>query len=186
MNSRLLGTVCIVGTLALMVEGFRRTGSGPGSIDTLSSLAYVVWSIGGICAIIGLIKLHALGSNTVMRALAFLPIIGFVVFILMDGLKVSGMLAQGQVYNSAIGIGWIILLAGMLIVGILVIAAKNWRGWQRFVPLLAAVLMPTGLGFGSAIGSLLVGALIAHMGWLLLGFIIATRDSTSMEPQLSV
>jgi hypothetical protein len=74
----------------------------------------------------------------------------------------------------------------MLIVGILVIAAKNWRGWQRFVPLLAAVLMPTGLGFGSAIGSLLVGALIAHMGWLLLGFIIATRDSTSMEPQLSV
>ena len=105
MSTRLLGTVCIVGTLALMLEGFRRTGSGPQNIDTLSSLAYVVWSIGGMCAIIGLIKLNALGSNTVMRALAVLPMIGFVVFILMDGLKVSGMLTQGPGYNSAVGIG---------------------------------------------------------------------------------
>lgn len=184
MNTRFLGTLCIAGTLAILIDGFRLTALGLENLDRVSSLAYMLWSIGGICAIVGLIKLNALGSNTVMRALAFLPIIGFVIFILMDGFKASGMLTQDSVYNSLVGIGWIVLLAGMLVVGILVIAAKAWRGWQRFIPLLTPILVPVGFGIGDAIGSRLLGVIIVHMGWLLLGFIIATTESASTQPQV--
>ena len=76
MNTRLLGTLCIVGSFAVLVDGFRLTVLGLENLDRVSSLAYMLWSIGGICAIVGLIKLNALGSNTVMRALAFLAHVG--------------------------------------------------------------------------------------------------------------
>ena len=102
----------------------------------------------------------------------------------MDGFKASGILTQDSVYNSLVGIGWIVLLAGMLVVGILVIAAKTWRGWQRFIPLLTPILVPVGFGIGDAIGNRLLGVIIVHMGWLLLGFIIATTESASTQPQV--
>ncbi|HLB47210.1 MAG TPA: hypothetical protein VJL59_09285 [Anaerolineales bacterium] len=171
MNTRWLGTIFIVGTLVLMLNGFRPYNPG----DTLGIIANLAWGIGGFCGIAGLIRLNALGSNTVARALGFLPMFGFAFFVLSEALHLGDFITPGTpIYFGLASIAWLAMLAGMLVVGILTIAAKTWRGWRRFVPLLAIVLYPIGYGIGSAIGSDAIGGVLASAFWVLLGYVIAT------------
>jgi hypothetical protein len=75
-------------------------------------------------------------------------------------------------------IGWLAMLAGMVLVGIITIAAKTWRGWRRFVPLLTIIIALVSMGIGQIIGTGL-GAAISFSGFLLLGYVIATTEPTS-------
>ncbi|MDQ4078354.1 MAG: hypothetical protein M3220_19170 [Chloroflexota bacterium] len=182
MNTRLLGTVFIIATLVVIADGLR---SG-GELDRLSALAYSIWGIGGVCAIVGLIKLNALGSNTVARALGLLPLIGFAAFTVGDGLRLAGFItAEDSLFFVLAGLAWISMLAGMLLVGILTIAAKTWRGWRRFVPLLTIVLAFAGMGLGSFVGED-IGAAIGYSAFLLLGYVIATAEQPAALPQSAV
>ena len=73
------------------------------------------------------------------------------------------------------------MLAGMLIVGILTIAAKTWKGWRRFVPLLAIVILPIAFGLDAAMGSQRFASALVAVPWVLLGYVIATAATTSIE-----
>ena len=70
--------------------------------------------------------------------------------------------------------GWVVQMAGMLLVGILTIAARRWRGWRRFVPLLTIVLVPISFALGQAIDDLSWAAAIIYLAWILLGYAVAT------------
>ena len=181
MHTRVLGTVCIVGTLAILVDGFRTTGASAGQYgDSFTSLAYALWGIGGICGLAGLIKLNALGTKAMARALGFIPMIGFAAFVLGDGLRTAGLLtADAPVYLGITAIGWLTMLTGMLVVGILTIAAKSWRGWRRFVPLLTMVMLPIALGIGALSGNQALVVACFSVGWVLLGIIVATAEAPS-------
>ena len=189
MNTRLLGTVCIVGALAVLVDSFRPTGMGAPEVqfgDRFTALAYVLFGIGGICGIAGLIKLNALGMKATARAMGFLPMIGFAAFILGDGLRAAGLTtADSPITGVFAAIGWITMLAGMLVVGILTIAAKSWRGWRRFVPLLTIVIMPISLGIGALSGNETIAGVLLFASWMLLGFVVATAEPTSTLRQVA-
>jgi hypothetical protein len=189
MNTRLLGTICIVGTLAVLVEAFRLSGMESSEAqfgDRFTALAYALWGIGGIGGIAGLIKLNALGTKATARAMGFLPMIGFAMFVLVDGLRAVGVIpVDAPIIGPLAGIAWITMLAGMLIVGILTIAAKSWHGWRRFVPLLTIVMMPIAFGIGALTGiSALAGALF-YASWVLLGFVVATAEPASTLRQVA-
>src|SRR5438105_4143157 len=93
MNTRWLGILFIVSTLLLILSGFRTTALG--SDDNIANLAQMLWGIGGVCCIIGLIRLNALGPNALARALGFLPLIGFAGFILAGMLTLAGFVTSG-------------------------------------------------------------------------------------------
>lgn len=183
MNTRLLGTVCMVGALAVIVDGVRLTLTGTPSAqfgDRLTGLAFVLYGIGGICGIVGLLKLNALGMKVTARAMGFLPMIGFAAFILGDGLRAADLTtADAPITNVLTSVAWITLLTGMLVVGILTIAAKSWRGWRRFVPLLTVMIIPIGLGIGTLSDIPLIAALIYFASWVLFGGVVATAEPTS-------
>jgi len=183
MNTRLLGTLCIAAALIALGDGFRDTGLDSSAApfgDRFTALAYALWGIGGICGIAGLIKLDALGTKAPARAMGFLPMIGFAAFVLAGGLVAAGLLAlDDAVYSTLAAIGWVMMLAGMLIVGILTIAAKFWRGWRRFVPLLTIVMMPIGFGIGALIGNAAIGGALFYASWILLGSVVATAEPAS-------
>ncbi len=187
MNTRVLGAVCIVGTLAVLVDGFRPTGASAGQFgDSFTSLAYALWGMGGICGLAGLIKLNALGTKAMARALGFVPMIGFAAFVLGDGLRTAGLLtADAPVYLMLTAIGWLTMLAGMLVVGILTIAAKSWRGWRRFVPLLTIVMLPIGFGIGALSGNQALVVAGFCVGWVLLGAVVATAESPAPLRQVA-
>ena len=182
MNTRLLGTICILGALAVLADGFRPTGMGATEAqfgDRFTALAYAIFGLGGICGIAGLIQLNALGPKTTARAMGFLPMIGFAAFVLGDGLRAAGLLtADTPVLGVFAAIGWIAMLAGMLVVGILTIAAKSWHGWRRFVPLLTIVMLPVGFGIAALSGSGTIGGVLFFASWVLLGGVVATAEST--------
>jgi len=162
----------IIGVLLIFTDAVT---NGPALGDTATEITYMLFGIGGMCGITGLIKLNALGTNTVARALGFVPLIGFAAFALGSALTLGGLVASGDtLYTVLASIGWIMMLVGMLIVGIMTIAAKNWQGWRRFIPLLAIVLAPVGLGIGSLVGSQNLGGALAFSGFLLLGIVVAT------------
>lgn len=187
MNTRILGTIFVIGTLVVFLNGFRIWGTHSPDQDTLSSLTYLVWGISGIFGIFGLIRLNALGSNAVARAFGFLPIIGFASMVVGESLYLLGLVnGEDPLYSMLSAMGWIGILVGMLVVGILTIAARTWSGWRRFVPLLAVVMVPVAFGIGQALGSLDMGALLFYSGWLLLGLVIATAEpSREMQPGLA-
>jgi hypothetical protein len=135
-----------------------------------------------VCGVIGLIRQNALGTNAIARAVGLLPLLGFLAFILGDGLKASGLIkVDDSLYLLLSGFAWIAMLAGMLIVGILTIAAKTWRGWRRFVPLIAVIMFPIALGIGQTVNSLNIGAFLGDAPWMLLGYVIATTESAPMQ-----
>jgi hypothetical protein len=177
MNSRFLGIAMIIGVLLIFADSLT---NGPVQGVTSTELTYMLFGIGGMCGIVGLIKLNALGQNTVARALGFVPLIGFAAFILGSALTLGGLIAPSDtLYNILASVGWIMMLVGMLIVGIMTIAAKEWHGWRRFVPLLAIVLAPVGLGIGALTGSQNLGGALAFGGFLLLGIVVATFEPVS-------
>ncbi len=183
MNTRLLGTICSIGALAVLLDGFRVAGMGSSEAqfgDRFTALAYALWGIGGICGIAGLIKLNALGTKATARAMGFLPMIGFAVFVLVDGLRAVGLIsADAPIIRPLAGIGWLTMLAGMLVVGILTIAAKSWRGWRRFMPLLTIVMMPISFGIGALMGITALAGSLFFAAWMLLGVVVATAESAS-------
>ena len=172
MNTRFLGIICIVGSVIAVLDAFRVSALGK-NYDDVTLITISLWCIGGIAALVGMIQLNAVGSNTVVRALTFLPIIGFVLLILGGVLQLAGAITPE---NTIFSIGWLALYSGMVLVGILTIAAKVWRGWRRFVPLLTVVLMPVGFSIGYAVGSLSLGAASIYAVWALLGYVIATAE----------
>ena len=172
MNNRFLGIAMIIGVLLIFADSLT---NGPALGEASTELTYMLFGIGGMCGVAGLIQLNALGTNTVARALGFVPLIGFAAFVLGSALTLGGLITPGDtLYNILASIGWIMMLVGMLIVGIMTIAAKNWQGWRRFAPLLAIVLAPVGLGLGALTGSQNLGGALAFSGFLLLGIVIAT------------
>jgi hypothetical protein len=174
MSTRLLGTLCIIGSVIVLLDALRQSASGTNGFDTIALLANSAWAIGGIAVLVGMIQLNAVGPNTVVRALAFVPIIGFVLLILANIIQLAGMVTTEN--NTLAGIGWLAQMAGMVLVGILTIAAKTWSGWQRFIPLLTVVIAPVSFGIGSAIGNLTLGTVIVWVFWMLLGYIVATAE----------
>jgi hypothetical protein len=179
MNTRFLGIICIVGSVIAVLDAFRLSALGK-NFDNITPITLSLWYIGGIAALVGMIQLNAVGSNTVVRALTFLPIIGFVMLLLGSVLQLAGAITAE---NNIFSIGWLVLYSGMVLVGILTIAAKVWRGWRRFVPLLPVVLMPVGFSIGYAVGSLSLGVAFIYAGWALVGYVIATAEPAPVLTQ---
>jgi hypothetical protein len=179
MNTRWLGILLVISSLIVMLNNFRTAAIGVKPYtDTLGNVAYLLWGIGGVCGVIGLIRQNALGTNAIARAVGLLPLLGFVAFIVSSGLEVVGFFRlDDPLYMTLSGLAWMAVLAGMLVVGILTIAARTWRGWQRFVPLVAVVMFPVALGIAQTVGSLYIGAFFGYAPWMLLGYVIATAET---------
>lgn len=184
MNTRSLGMICMVGSAVILLDALRMfvLGMETNDFDTINLVTGSIWAIGAIAGLIGLIRLNVLGANPVVRALGFIPIIGFTLLILANIFQLAGLYTTDN--NTWAGIGWLVEMAGMVLVGILVVAAKVWRGWQRFVPLLAVVCAPLAFALGSLIHSASLAIIPFYGLWVLLGYLVATANSEELQKKM--
>lgn len=166
MNPRLLGVICIIGSLVAFADGVRKivigtTHEGPFTDpDALSYLlSTFIWYISILCGMLGLIALRATGANPIFRLLSWLPVVG------SAGAAVGGLVGLAGVpvsENVPLRIGGDLYMAGLLVVAILVLAARVWRGWRAFTPLLNIIAIPLGGLVYVAIGGLDGGWLVTN------------------------
>ena len=180
MNTRFLGIVCILGSIIWVVDNIRWVVLGLTEFDMVSTSVNMIWAIGAICAIVAMIRLNVVGENPIARALACVPIIGFVALILGDLMLLSGFVTADA--NPLIGIGWLFQPAGMVIVGILTIAAKTWQGWRRFVPLFCTISIPVGFALSAmAGGNAALAVPLVAVTWVLLGCAVVTAEPVAVQ-----
>ena len=129
MNNRSLGIICIIGSVIWVLDNVRWVVLGLKEFDTISTGVNMIWAISAICAVVAIIRLSAVGTSPIVRGLACVPIIGFVASILGDIMLLAGFSTASA--NPLIGIGWLFQPAGMVLVGVLVIAARSWQGWRN-------------------------------------------------------
>lgn len=179
MNNRFLGIICIIGSVIWALDNIRWVVLGLTEFDMISVGVNIIWAVGGICAIVAMIRLNVFGGNPIVRALACVPIIGFVALILGGLMLLAGV--DTATANTPIGIGWLFQPAGMLLVGILTIAAKTWQGWRRFVPLLCTVIIPVGFALGALAGNTALAVPLIAVTWVLLGYAIVSAEPVAVQ-----
>ncbi len=179
MNHRSLGIICIIGSVIWVVDNIRWVVLGLTEFDAIATSVNMIWAIGGICALVAMIRLNVVGKNPIARALACVPIIGFVALILGGIMLLAGF--DSATSNIPIGIGWLFQAAGMVIVGILTIAAKTWQGWRRFVPVFCIVSIPVGFALGAMAGNTALAVPLVAVTWVLLGYAVTTAEPAAVQ-----
>jgi hypothetical protein len=147
-NSRLLGTLCVVGSAICMANAVRLVVTGhldiPGFRDlggNLSIGAGLLWVLGLMCAYLGLIALRASGDRLLFRWLAWLPVVGSAASALGYVLVVAGVPTRQNVPGIA---GQLVSFVGVLVVAVMVLVARRWKGWRGFTPLIVVIAIPVG------------------------------------------
>ena len=174
-NNRLLGTVCMLGGAVAVMDSLRWWVLGLTDPDTLTGIGFIVWAIGSIAGLLGLIALNVVGASPVARALAMLPVLGFALLAATSVLQLAGFIGAD---NPIFGVGWLLIYGGMVLVAILTLAAKTWLDWRRFAPLLTVVAAPIGFGLGALVGNLGLGVGLIYLFWVLLGHAVRTAQPT--------
>lgn len=177
MSTRFLGILCIAGNVIAVAAAWVQLVVGAGS-QPGDDIFGLLWGLGVLAGLVGLIQGDAVGSNPVVRAVAFLPIIAVVMAI---GIGIAVRFGAAT-YDSILGtfgyFGW---LAGMVLLSILTIAAKTWQGWRRFAPLFVLVMaffVQPGINTAGGLTpiSLALGYTVGLASWALLGYVVATAE----------
>jgi hypothetical protein len=181
MNARLLGTLCIIGSIIGVANSLRLVmlgqplTDGIQTLDTLTAMTMVVGAIAGLCGLLGFIALRATGNNPIFRLLTYLPGISYLAAIvgglgLLTGLLTSSSDSPITVVIS--GLSDILNPVAWLVVAILTFAAKSWQGWRKFVPLALFLTFPLGIAVSISTGLFGTYDVIYYAATALLGYAV--------------
>lgn len=175
-STHTLGLIAMVGAPAMLLEaarhGFQKTMNE--DTDVLGALLYAAFSVGWLCAMIGLRRLRATGRGPVGRVIATLPVVTISLAVmqsLMDILRVSTANPLYVVTDLA----WPLSMLLTFVVSVAALFARELPGLARLVPLLCGISLPLTIVVMGVTGQDLpmwVFGWHTAVGWALLGFIL--------------
>jgi len=172
MNIRVLGVLCLIGNAIWVLDSIRWFFRGFGW-DTLDMLVSIIYAIGSICGILGLIALKATGPHPILRLLSYLPILGFL-------FSIAVTFGNNQDVVSQL-IAFFIQAGGMALVAILTLFTKAWVGWRKLTPLVVVLAWPIGWAVQSPLGNPPgLANLIMAAAWVLLGYAILSSPPATL------
>jgi hypothetical protein len=176
MNTRSLGIFATIGGLALLVIEVRHLITGVelsgATIDRMDSLLYAAWAFGLAGASWAMYSLCATGNKTWMRLVAFVPLLGSVALLIGSVLEVLGLVTPKT--DLVAGLGWIMILLGMLLAGIFALIARTWAGWRKVMPIVCFLSTIVGLALSSVVGNGIT--VLVALSYLLLGVAVFTTS----------
>ncbi len=132
---RTAGVLCVAGAVGWLV-----TGSVSSVVGQLGGTAFVVWEVAWILVqsllLVGVVGLALSGAASgwfggIALGIALLGRADFV------AAEVHSLIIGEE--SFLLPVGALVTAVGMTLVGVAVLRAKRWSGWQRFAPLLAGV-----------------------------------------------
>lgn len=180
MNNKTLGTLTILlsPTLALASLASKSNGQWDTKTSAFLGLAFLV---GWICAALGLRRARATGYGRVAQGVFALQL---VLLTLAACQQVMDLLPgpHNPTFYQIADLSWPASMVCMLVVGSLVLQARVWTDWRRWVPILCGITLPiffllVALGYRKA-GADMFEA-YSFVMWALLG--LAVRQSPEVE-----
>jgi hypothetical protein len=187
-NARWLGTFCIIGSAIGVADSVRRVVLGQPltvgiqSLDAATAMVLGIAAIGGLCGLLGLIALRVTGNHSIFRLLTYLPGISYVAALLASLGLLTGALTSDANNPTMVLLGVLVEPVGpaaWLVVAILTIAAKRWRGWRRMVPLMIVLAFPAGIIASLSTGLVGTFGLINYAAALLLGYAVQSSEAAA-------
>lgn len=179
MNPRILGTICVIGGAAYLIQGLRFAVLGSYVPDLLGVVLSGIWALGAICGVLGMIALRATGTNRVVRIISYLPIAGFLLILASNLYWVMNPDVQ---FNPLGVFGFLGVLVGLLLNGFFTLRANVWSGWKKAVPFLPAIMPFLGMAIGSLTGVEGVNVSLVALSWVLLGYTVTISPESALVP----
>jgi hypothetical protein len=177
-TNKLLGAVAMLSAPFLTLQ-MLISGEGTVTHTSLEGLFDLIYMLGWMCSIIGLMRLQAAGAQ---KSGTLLLSIQLVLLSIANVWNIWVMVAPA--YNPplfhVLDLFWPLSNAFMLVIGIVIAVRGVLTGWRRYVVLFTGCWLPVALGFVYLAGrtnvSLHIGGLYSVLAWSLLGWMIFITD----------
>jgi hypothetical protein len=185
MNNRTLGTIAMICSPALFIEGLL-TLENPNHI--IVGIASAVFMLGWICTNLAMQQMQAAGTGNGGRWILRVQLVGLVLAMLFGVIEAAALLPEDNLIFVITDMAWPLSMVFMIVVGIAVIRANRWAGWQRFSPILCAAWLPIALliGMGAesnpalANASMLVGFGWTFVFWFILALVVRSNATLAL------
>jgi hypothetical protein len=189
MNNRTLGTIAMICSPALFIEGvltFNQETPDP----VIVGIASFFFMAGWICTNLAMQQMQSAGTGNGGRWILRVQLVGLVLAMLFGLIEATALLPDDNPIFIATDMAWPLSMVFMIVVGIAVIRAKRWSGWQRFAPILCAAWLPIailiGLGASSNPAMETVSGLVGFgwtaVFWFLLALVVRS-NATLATPE---
>ena len=181
MSYKLLGILALFGAPWLFI-GTTMEQRMPHLSDSWFTGVWGILFIGGwMCAAVALKRFHATGHTTFGKILITSLLISLSIANISNVIQIV-VERDKPSYFMYFDVFWPLSNVIMLIVGIMVIVARRYQGWKRYIPLVTGLWLPVAL-LSSFIDkgavSFLFASLYSAVAWTLLAVVILTSRDES-------
>lgn len=172
-NTRLLGLLGMIFSPGLMALNLNSLAEPQSGLARLGVFLGLLFTIGWFSNVLGLLRLEATGKRLPGKILLGVELFGITLAAIFQIFEFTGF-GEGTVFYTITDIAWPLSMLTLLIIGITVAIVGGLRGAARFVPVIGPLWLPITMALMavSTEASLLVGSLVATIGWFLTGYVI--------------
>jgi hypothetical protein len=178
-NTHLLGTLGMIASPMLFMEGMLYAfGYGDSPNARFIPLLGIIYLAGWACSLAGMRQLRATGHGTLPRVIFILQLLGLFLAFLFNVQEMTGANPDSAFFRIT-DLAWPASHVFMLVVGLLVLKAKVWRGWRSVVPFLCGLALPAFFAASAVVGRGVAGFLFGILtaaAFMLLGYAVRTSS----------
>ena len=186
MNNRLLGTIALICSPALFIEGITLQNEN----HIVIGIASMVFMAGWACSNIAMQRMQAIGTGLAAKIVLRVQLFGILMAFLFGFLEATKLVSEDNLFFIITDMCWPLSMVFMIVVGSMAIRAKRWAGWQRFVPLFCAAWLPVAMIIGMvAAGNPNVEMISGNIGfawtfvaWGLLALVVRSNATLAGVP----
>lgn len=172
---RILGTLGIIGSPFLCLS-FASNGFQAGDSGKLGAALGLVFTMGWLANIAGLLALGAAGRRLLARILLGIQMVTVTFASIFQIFEFVSPGNSSALYTIT-DISWPLSMLLLFITSITVAVVGIFRGWPRFAPLVAGLWLPLGIVSQIALGEVgggIFAGIHSMIGWFLLGYAVYT------------
>jgi hypothetical protein len=142
MSTRTLGTSALICAPALLIDAIWTATMGQSPIVT--GICSFFFMLGWLCSNIGMQQMQALGTGLAAKIVLRIQFSGVFLAMFFGLFEATKLVPEESLLFTITDLCWPFMLF-MIVVGVMVIRANRWAGWQRFIPLICALWLPVGI-----------------------------------------
>ena len=184
LNTRLLGTLGMLGSSMLLIEGIY-SGFKQHGTDQFIAVTGTIYMLAWLASIYGMSLTNATGNGKGGKAVLVIQGLSLLTAALWSAhhLVLPNSDPNHPLY-IATDLSWPLSHVFMIVVGVATLRAKNWTGWARFTPLLCGLALPAAILSSIALGEVALGivfGLWTTTAFALLGYAVRNNGQTVDE-----